>query len=92
MPTHLILHKNTIVSVSPTTKHTQNYTRVHMLPLYTKSHQIKNIITKHCSQRVLWGRRLLPPLVSCAPQMDQDSRKLGRSLHENPHNVPIGEH
>ena len=75
----------------PTTKHTQIQTCVHMFPSHTKSRQTKNM-TKHCCQRVVWGRRQLPPLVSCAPQMDQDGRKLGLSVCEHPHNVPVRQH
>lgn len=89
---HSISNENTIVCVSPTAKHTQIQACSHMLPSYTESRQIKSIMSKHCTSIVVWGKSLLLPLMSCAPETDQDSRKFGLSACEEPHNVPVGDH
>lgn len=80
---HSISNENTIVCSSPTAKHKQIQACLHMLPSYRDSHQIKNTVSKHCTSSVVWGKSLLLPLVSCAPEMEQDSRKLGLSV-KNP--------
>lgn len=77
---HSISNENTMVCISPSAKHTQTQACLHTLPSYRESHQIKNTMSKHCTSSVVWGKSLLLPLVSCAPEMEQDSRKLGLSV------------
>lgn len=89
---HSISNENTIVCVFPTVKHTQIQACLHMLPSYRDSHQIKNIMSKHCTSSVVWGKSLLLLLVSPAPEMEQDSRNLGLSACEEPHDVPVRDH